>query len=196
MARKPDTPCSRCGKLLFRGRGSLPEPICRECRWAHSQGQKRQRMEPLGWQPKRWCDYCGQPLTWKQHRNGNRFCSLLCANAALPLRGIAAIQVRRSDPRANQRKCALRRARKKSAPVVEVVDPTSIFDRDGWKCWLCGGHVDATLSGRHLEGPTMDHIVPLSHGGDHTAANVRLAHRKCNTKRGNRGGGEQLSLVG
>ncbi|MCC9182579.1 hypothetical protein [Mycolicibacterium mageritense] len=36
MARNPDTPCSGCGKLLWRGRGSLPggERQCQECRAA------------------------------------------------------------------------------------------------------------------------------------------------------------------
>lgn len=34
MARHPDLPCSGCGKLLWRGKGSLPggEALCRDCR--------------------------------------------------------------------------------------------------------------------------------------------------------------------
>lgn len=34
MARKPDTPCARCGKLLWSGKGVLPagERTCRSCR--------------------------------------------------------------------------------------------------------------------------------------------------------------------
>jgi hypothetical protein len=34
MARNPDLPCSGCGKLLWRGKGSLPggEAQCRDCR--------------------------------------------------------------------------------------------------------------------------------------------------------------------
>lgn len=36
MARHPDLPCSGCGRLLWRGKGSLPggEAQCRECRAA------------------------------------------------------------------------------------------------------------------------------------------------------------------
>lgn len=36
MARHPDTPCSGCGKLLWRGKGSLPggERQCQDCRAA------------------------------------------------------------------------------------------------------------------------------------------------------------------
>lgn len=32
MPRKPDMPCAGCGKLLWRGTSSAPEPRCRECR--------------------------------------------------------------------------------------------------------------------------------------------------------------------
>jgi hypothetical protein len=34
MPHKPDTPCAGCGKLLWRGPGSLPagQRLCRECR--------------------------------------------------------------------------------------------------------------------------------------------------------------------
>lgn len=36
MARKPDTPCTRCGKLLWSGRRSLPaeDRLCQDCRAA------------------------------------------------------------------------------------------------------------------------------------------------------------------
>lgn len=48
----------------------------------------------------------------------------------------------------------------------------------------------------HPKAPTIDHVVPLAEGGADTAANVRLAHFICNSMRGNRGGGEQLALIG
>lgn len=40
MARKPDTPCAGCGKLLWGGATSLPEGQrrCRDCRKTHSYG--------------------------------------------------------------------------------------------------------------------------------------------------------------
>ena len=39
------------------------------------------------------------------------------------------------------------------------------------------------------------HLVPVSAGGDHTRANVALAHNRCNYER-NTGGEVQLRLVG
>ena len=32
MARKPDTPCQSCGRLLYRDTGSRDRPTCRDCR--------------------------------------------------------------------------------------------------------------------------------------------------------------------
>ena len=42
--------------------------------------------------------------------------------------------------------------------------------------------------------PSLDHVVPLSLSGAHTPENVRLAHVRCNTAKGNRGG-EELRLL-
>ena len=46
------------------------------------------------------------------------------------------------------------------------------------------------------EAASVDHIVPLSLGGDDTKANIQLAHFGCNCRKRNRGGGEQLRLIG
>lgn len=61
----------------------------------------------------------------------------------------------------------------------------AIYKRDNWTCQLCGTPVDksATKSGAR---PTLDHIIPQSHGGPHTADNLRLAHGACNSRRSNR----------
>lgn len=58
-------------------------------------------------------------------------------------------------------------------------------------CWICGQLVDKTLSGRHPDGPTVDHLDPIAyadiHGGDPLdLERLRLAHLRCNVARGNR----------
>lgn len=45
-------------------------------------------------------------------------------------------------------------------------------------------------------GPSADHILPRSQGGSDDPANLRLLTWKCNHLRGNRGGNEQLMLIG
>lgn len=62
-----------------------------------------------------------------------------------------------------------------------------IAQRDGCKCHLCGKKVNMALPGTEPMGPTIDHLIPVSAGGTDDPANVRLAHRACNIKRGARG---------
>ncbi len=49
---------------------------------------------------------------------------------------------------------------------------------DGGRCHLCGGRVRWRDASR-------DHILPRSLGGATTWSNIRLAHRRCNSQRGN-----------
>jgi 5-methylcytosine-specific restriction endonuclease McrA len=52
-------------------------------------------------------------------------------------------------------------------------------------CALCGQWIDLSLQ----YGPgqaTIDHIIPRSKGGGHHAANLQMAHRGCNSRKGNR----------
>lgn len=92
---------------------------------------------------------------------------------------------------------AHRRARRMAGAFVENVNPSVVYERDKWICHLCG---EPTLrKPRWKRDPLMaslDHVIPISRGGDHSYANVACSHLRCNYAKGNRGGGEQLALVG
>lgn len=48
-------------------------------------------------------------------------------------------------------------------------------------CAWCGELVDKNLSGKHPDGPVIDHVIELTHGGDPLdRANLQLMHRRCN----------------
>ena len=48
-------------------------------------------------------------------------------------------------------------------------------------CAICGGAVDKTLPRYHPMSAEIDHIVPVSKGGDTVSIeNMQLTHRKCN----------------
>jgi 5-methylcytosine-specific restriction endonuclease McrA len=89
-----------------------------------------------------------------------------------------------------------RRAQKKQTASGEPVLLAEIAERDDWRCHLCGDPVDSALSWPDPMSPSLDHVVPLSLGGMHAPENVRLAHLRCNTAKGNRGGEEQMLLTG
>lgn len=88
-----------------------------------------------------------------------------------------------------------RRRALKAGVFVERVDRNVIFERDKWRCHLCGKAIPCRSVYPDPLSPSIDHIVPLSMGGDHSYANIAAAHLSCNVAKGNRGGGEQLALI-
>lgn len=123
------------------------------------------------------CEWCGEPHTFR--RSLGRFCSPECRSASAD-----------SDPDRNRRKNQKRKAHKAGEYTLGEVAL-----RDGHRCHLCRKRVDMTLTGNDRMGPTIDHLIPVSAGGDDVLSNVRLAHRSCNCSRGARGD-VQLLLVG
>ncbi len=89
-----------------------------------------------------------------------------------------------------------RRALMRGSAVLDDVDVRVLLERDRRICHLCGKKVNATTCHPHPDSPTVDHLVPVTRGGDHSYANTALAHLGCNMSKGNRGGGEQLRLLG
>lgn len=80
---------------------------------------------------------------------------------------------------------AVRRALKREQ-TVEVFDPFEVFDRDGWVCQLCSMPVDPQLKFPDRMSKSLDHIIPISRGGEHSRANTQLAHFGCNASKNDR----------
>lgn len=65
------------------------------------------------------------------------------------------------------------------------------------KCVVCGKEFETISNGKFCgdecrnlawsgDYPSVDHVIPLSKGGTHTWDNVKLAHKRCNSKKGNK----------
>lgn len=125
-----------------------------------------------------------------------RFCSVAHANAwngghRPPFAGVT--------DRATRQHAKSRARRLRLAQTWDGISDGEILERDGWRCQVPGCkrrpiRKDARFP--HLRSKSIDHIVPLSLGGDDTAANKRAAHLGCNIARGNRVGFEQTALFG
>lgn len=54
-------------------------------------------------------------------------------------------------------------------------------------CWICGHEIDVRLPAKDPMSFTVDHVIPVSLGGPlRDVAYLRPAHRRCNSRRGNR----------
>lgn len=178
MARRPDTPCAKCGELLWGGSTSRPagERICRSC-----------RSDPA-WQ----AHLRQKSLTRRRERRPSRAAARSCRGCGVP-GALRCDPCRLARQRASwQRKNAKRRG---AAPIGPALSVAQLGERDGWRCHLCRRKVDPALPYQHRLAGTRDHLVPVSDGGDDSPANLRLAHRSCNSSR-QAGGSVQLMLVG
>jgi 5-methylcytosine-specific restriction endonuclease McrA len=88
----------------------------------------------------------------------------------------------------NKRARKLRRKAQERGVRAHFIDLDLIFKRDNWTCQLCGEPLDMQAEFPHPLYPTLDHMIPLSWGGDHTFGNVWSAHFGCNIKKGNKVG--------
>lgn len=86
-----------------------------------------------------------------------------------------------------------RRIKLRDAMIDSDITLKRLYKRDKGICHICGGRCDygdyevrdgQFVSGRNY--PSIDHVVPLAKGGEHSWGNVMLAHHYCNTIKGDR----------
>lgn len=107
------------------------------------------------------CGECSSPFS--TYRSTQVYCSKPCAD--------------KSHKRVGRVK---RRAAERGAKI-ECVNPSKVFDRDGWKCQMCGISTPKKLRGTYKDNaPELDHIIPISKGGEHSYLNTQCSCRKCN----------------
>jgi hypothetical protein len=85
---------------------------------------------------------------------------------------------------------SIRRRNRIKAATVEVVERLVVFARDKWRCAICG--VKTIKEPYQPRSAELDHIIPLSKGGEHSYLNTQCACRKCNGAKGARPKGQML----
>lgn len=85
-----------------------------------------------------------------------------------------------------------RRARKRKA-FIDDVSREEVMRRCRWVCHLCGERIPKNAEWPAPMFGTVDHVIPLADGGEHSYANCKAAHLTCNCRKGARARG-QLGL--
>jgi 5-methylcytosine-specific restriction endonuclease McrA len=156
--------CSGCGKE-FESKHKRAR-CSRECDLEYGRRESfRTNSEKKETKPRE-CKECGEVFIPEYGNKRRFFCSDECLKRS-------ARRIRRHKERAKLR-----------LVKVETVDPIRVFIRDGWRCQLCGKKLNRKHRGtyRH-DAPELDHIVPLSRGGEHSYLNTQCACRKCNAEK-------------
>jgi HNH endonuclease len=191
--------CSRCGKTIQITPASAPPEsrVCRPC--ARIEPVKRGPYGKRVPEPKaRACELCETgyvPGPRTRGKSPQRFCSRSCAQAWRNGARPPYTRVQDGDygtPRNARKRLRLR----VHAETWDGITNAQILERDRWRCGICRKRIGKKLKWPHPRSASIDHVVPLSEGGDDTAANKRAAHLGCNCGRRNRSGGEQLAMIG
>lgn len=120
------------------------------------------------------CTVCGAAIARPISADRRPVCSTVC-------RTIVTHGVHRGGSGYDWAFDAARRARQAGATVIDLFDREQVFERDDWTCGICWLPVDRAADTFHPNSATVDHVVPLSRGGQHTLANVQCAHLRCNS---------------
>lgn len=179
-------PCSECGKPTGRrvtsvGHDPLAPVLCRACKSPLRHGTKRMYR-----QNRCRCDACRE---WKNADQRRYVAARLERDPDFKAKyretEYAKAREEYSYTEALRQRDAARRALKAGA-TVEKFTHAEVFERDDWVCGICGAGVDRDATFPSPRSASLDHIIPLSLGGEHSRANTRCTHLRCNIKRGNR----------
>jgi len=210
------TACAECGGPVVQAERGRPRRFCSdECKARVGNRAARRRQLPIR-DPnpqERACAHCGKPFF--PSRRDQIYCSSndgsYCAQRAYRARRAAGEPLRQVEQiktcvecgneftayKSNAKWCSKicrirttgRDASRRRGPVRPDSEPYTdreIFERDGWVCQICHTPVDREASRMHVDGATIDHVVPLSRGGADAPGNVVTAHWRCNRDKGNR----------
>ena len=164
-AEFPDRQCLRCG-ATFQPRSYQNNYCTEQCRASYKVRLNKERRVP-----KRdpnvslSCAECGTTFTPRDARQ--YLCSVAC------------------NLKVNHRIGSRTRRARLAGVECEPIDPIKVFERDGYRCGLCGKRTLKAKRGTiHPRAPELDHIVAISLGGSHTYANVQCSCRECNRRKG------------
>lgn len=179
--------CATCGKITTRSCGTLRNKFgCSNCNATkrhetalkeRSKEKENKRIERIrkskcNQMAFKICDCCGSVFISKGHRNV--YCSDECGKRAW---------------NANKKDRRLRKI--KSIKHENGITLERLYQKFNGVCALCGSVCDWSdyiiKDGKTFVAnnryPSIDHIVPLAKGGQHTWENVQLACRICNSKK-------------
>jgi len=114
------------------------------------------------------CKECGEKFIAKHGLE--LYCSLNCRN------------------KHNNRYHELKRRKKikENGKIDWSISLLKLAKRDKNICHICGQKVNMKLDSNDINYGSIDHVCPINKGGTHTWDNVMLAHRGCNTLKGDK----------
>ena len=185
--------CKICGHSLMRSCVSIRHGTakCDNCESMRIEAAKRAAAEDR--QKREQALSEAREAKWwqgKQEQIGFAICPK-CGKSFIPSRYQKKYCSRECSVAANNAISKDRRLKRMKGAASAGITLERLYERDKGICHICGGLCQwddftqtdkAFIAGESY--PSVDHIVPLSKGGKHSWDNVGLAHRRCNSLKG------------
>lgn len=190
--KKPLPKCKECGADCPTRQHVF---CCNECQreWYKASLNEENRQNHYAMREPRKCIICGQEFAREYKDSRRKFCSDECRDEAK--RRQRKKQKRKYGSTFNQRGKGL--VKKYWGDDWELhyqrINRDKVLKRDGMRCQICGIKIKKTRTFKDWQA-SVDHIVPLSMGGDHSYANVQACCMKCNSEKSDTAFG-QLRLM-
>lgn len=167
--------CAWCGKP-FETNFKNKKYCCPECGYEGSKKLQRDQWAADYIPRKIVCKECGTEFITECGNKHSVFCCKNCAEK----------YERRAEHKTSRHKAYMRgvkanREKQLATAFIEEVSYDELFHRDHGSCRVCGLPVVYDKFADNNWSGTIDHIIPLSAGGEHSMSNCQLAHRICNS---------------
>lgn len=170
--------CAYCGTQFFT-HYSQQKYCCEDCRYKASLKMKREQWAEAYVPQNLICKECGSSYITECGNTRSAFCCQSCADK----------YERRHEHRTHRHRQYMREVKKERdlqlrKAFIENVSYETLYERDGGICQICGLPVIKETCADDNWSGTIDHIIPISAGGEHSYENCQLAHRVCNSLKG------------
>lgn len=179
--------CKKCKNVIVRGKSSVKTGQC-QCGNCKKEEDEQKNLQEKRIQlirsfyavaelktPKK-CECCGE-VFYSQY-SSCKYCSDRCKKK---IRN----RCKNRGKKKRKRTSSIRkRCRKYNVFYDPLVTAEKVFERDGYRCMICGEMCDPNDFSWGSSGPyhpSIDHIIALKNGGTHTWDNVQCAHAICNS---------------
>lgn len=169
--------CLNCGQS-FVSKNKDKRTCSYECMLDHGKKIRESNYIPKD----KVCKNCGIKFTTQYGKTNEEFCSNKCRR-----------RMNNSKQRLYNKNVRMLRIIN-NGRIDKNITLDSLIVRDNGVCHICSNKVDKddymTNDGGYLiygnMYPSIDHVIPIAKGGTHTWDNVKLAHRLCNSLKGDR----------
>lgn len=167
--------CVECGsRFASNGPALVCGSVCRDTR---SRRISREKAKEQHTSKTVQCRQCKTVFRTRYGDTRSVFCSKACA-------------------RASREPGNFRRRARNHGVTHEHVNPLKVFERDGWRCQICGKDTPQSRRGSRMSNaPELDHRIPMSCGGPHSYENVQCTCHSCNQEKSNRSEVGQYPLL-